>query len=72
MIEADRHYLKDCLKNYHFDVAIDTGYTVKDINFLLDASNGYGSYVFISSSVVYPEYIKQLFKEVSRLGENKF
>lgn len=72
LIEADRHNLGDCLKIYDFDAVIDTGYSANDVNLLLNALNGYGNYVFISSSAVYPEYEKQPFKENSQLGENKF
>ncbi len=72
LIEADRHNLQDCLQEHYFDAVIDTGYTGKDVNLLLDALNEYGKYVFISSSAVYPEYVKQPFREDSELGENKF
>lgn len=71
LIEADRHNLKDGLQKHYFDVIIDTGYTAEDVNSLLDALNEYGKYVFISSSAVYPEYVKQPFCENSELGENK-
>ncbi len=71
LIEADRHNLKDGLQKHYFDVIIDTGYTAEDVNSLLDALNEYGKYVFISSSAVYPEYVKQPFRESSELGENK-
>lgn len=62
----------DCLKIYDFDAVIDTGYSANDVNLLLNALNGYGNYVLISSSAVYPEYEKQPFKENSQLGENRF
>lgn len=72
LIEADRHNLGDCLKIYDFGAVIDTGYSANDVNLLLNALNGYGNYVLISSSAVYPEYEKQPFKENSQLGENRF
>ncbi|MGN0452816.1 MAG: NAD-dependent epimerase/dehydratase family protein [Ruminococcus sp.] len=72
LIEADRHDLGECLQKYHFDAVIDTGYTAKDVNLLLDALDECEAYVFISSSAVYPEYAKQPFQEYSELNENKF
>lgn len=71
LIEADRFNLKDCLREHYFDLVIDTGYNGEAVNSLLDALNGYGEYVFISSSAVYPEYVKQPFRENSELGVNK-
>ncbi|MGN0489766.1 MAG: NAD-dependent epimerase/dehydratase family protein [Ruminococcus sp.] len=71
LIEADRHNLGDCLQKLYFDAVIDTGYTAEDVNLLLDALNGYGKYVFISSSAVYPDDTKKPFQENSKLGENK-
>lgn len=71
LIEADRHELGDRLQKYSFDLVIDTGYTAEDVNTLLDALNGYGAYVLISSSAVYPEYEKQPFRENTSLSENK-
>jgi len=72
LIEADRHDLGEMLKEYQFDVVIDTAYTANDVELLLDALGSYGDYVLISSSAVYPEYESQPFKESSVLGTNKY
>ncbi len=70
LIQADRHALGDALRGYHFDVVIDTAYTAEDVNTLLDALDGCGEYVLISSSAVYPEYAPQPFREDTSLAEN--
>ena len=70
LIQADRHALGDKLRGHHFDAVIDTGYTAEDVNLLLDALDGCGEYVFISSSAVYPEDAPQPFREDTPLGEN--
>ena len=72
LIEADRHNLGNKLKDYSFDVVIDTGYTAKDVELLLDALGDYKDYIFISSSAVYPEYAPQPFVEDSETAVNKF
>lgn len=72
LIEADRHNLGNILQDYCFDVVIDTGYTAKDIEILLDALGDYKDYIFISSSAVYPEYAPQPFTEYTEPGVNKF
>ena len=73
LIEADRHDLKDISCDQHFDVILDvTVYNEQDIHDLLDSKIRFDQYIFISSSVVYPEDEKQPFKETSRLSENKF
>ena len=56
LIEADRHHLGEILREFYFDVVIDTGYTADHVNLVLDALGSYGEFVFISSSAVYPEY----------------
>lgn len=70
LIQADRHALGNVLRERHFDVVIDTGYTAADVNALLDAIGNCGEYVFISSSAVYPEYEVQPFREGTPLAEN--
>jgi len=70
LIQADRHALGDALRGHHFDVVIDTAYTAADVNELLDALDGYGAYVLISSSAVYPQWGTQPFREDGPLGEN--
>ena len=70
LIEADRHNLGETLKEFHFDVIIDTAYTENDVSLLLDAVGSYNDYIFISSSAVYPEYGVQPFKEQSQLALN--
>lgn len=72
LIEADRHHLGEILREFHFDIVIDTGYTSEDVNLLLDALGSYGDYVFISSSAVYSEYLKLPFAEEAQLGPNKY
>ena len=72
LIEADRHNLSDELREYDFDVVVDTAYTAKDVTRLMDALGGYKEYILISSSAVYPEYAPQPFIEGAEIGENKF
>ena len=72
LIEADRHELGDKLKDYHFNLVIDTAYTARDVEMLLDALGTYEDYVFISSSAVYPEYGVQPFKEENKVAVNKY
>lgn len=72
LIEADRHELGDKLKDYHFDLVIDTAYTARDVEMLLDAMGTYDDYVLISSSAVYPEYGMQPFKEEDKVAVNKY
>lgn len=72
LIEADRHELGDKLKDYHFDLVIDTAYAARDVEMLLDALGTYDDYVFISSSAVYPEYGVQPFKEEDKVAVNKY
>lgn len=72
LIEADRHNLGDVLKEYSFDIVIDTAYTSNDVELLLDALGEYGEYILISSSAVYPEYAPQPFSEDTPLSVNKY
>ena len=67
LIEADRYHLGDRLRDLHFDVVIDTGYTAKEVELLLDALGSYENYVFISSSAVYPDNLPQPFAEETLL-----
>lgn len=53
LIEADRHNSGDILRNYHFNVIIDTAYCSKDIDLLLHSLSSYDDYILISSSAVY-------------------
>lgn len=71
LIEADRHNLGDALREYHFDIVIDTAYSAKDVEALLDALGSYQDYFLISSSAVYPEYAPQPFKESTPPAVNK-
>lgn len=73
LIEADRHNLKNQLKNIHFDVVLDvTAYSERDISDLLNGLGSFDEYIMISSSAVYPETEMQPFKEEGNLSENKF
>lgn len=73
LIKCDRHELGDLLKEQSFDAVLDiTSYNADDITALLDVLGSFGTYIFISSSAVYPETGTQPFKEESELAENKF
>lgn len=72
LIEADRHNLGEILREYWFDIVIDTAYTSNDVELLLDALGKYEDYFLISSSAVYPEYAPQPFKENFTLDVNKY
>ncbi len=72
LIEADRHSLGEKLRSHTFDTVIDTAYTAKDVNALLDALGTYQNYVLISSSAVYPEYAPQPFKEDTVTAVNQY
>ena len=71
LIEGDRHDLGEKLRGYHFDVVLDTAYTSDDVNALLDALDGFGEYILISSSAVYPETAALPFTEETAVGPNK-
>ncbi len=71
LIKADRHDLGDTLKRYGFDAVLDiTAYNKKDVSDLVDALGDFGSYIFISSSAVYPETLPQPFNETDKTGYN--
>lgn len=73
LINCDRRKIDGRLKTYKFDAVIDvTAYKDEDINTLLDNLDGFDSYIMISSSAVYPETLKQPFKESDKCGVNKF
>lgn len=72
LILADRHDLGNCLRDFHFDVVIDTAYTSNDVESLMDALGSYDDYILISSSAVYPEYCPQPFMEEEKPGVNKY
>ncbi len=72
LIRADRHNLGEVLRNYCFDIVIDTAYTASDVEMLIDALGDYKDYILISSSAVYPEYAPQPFKEDTSLAVNKY
>ena len=73
LIKCDRHEPGGLLKEHSFDAVLDiTSYNAGDINALLDGLGSFGTYIFISSSAVYPETETQPFKEDSKLSENKY
>ncbi len=72
LIQADRHNLGEILRDYDFDVVIDTAYNSNDVELLLEALGNYEQYILISSSAVYPEYAQQPFHENTTLGINKY
>ncbi len=72
LIQADRHNLGETLRDFQFDVVIDTAYNSHDVETLLNALGGYNDYILISSSAVYPETALQPFTESTPLAINKF
>lgn len=72
LIEADRHQLGEILRDYSFDVIIDTAYNAEDVETLLNAVGDYKDYILISSSAVYPEYTVLPFKEEAEVAINKY
>ncbi len=73
LLEADRHDYKDILKGHYFDAVLDvTAYTAEDVKDLLAGLEGFGKYIMISSSAVYPETNVQPFTEEQCVGLNKF
>lgn len=71
LIQADRHKLEDVLKDHKFDAVLDIcAYNGKDVGDLLDALGGFGCYILISSSAVYPETMAQPFREDQLVGTN--
>ena len=70
-IKADRHALGDTLKEYSFDAVLDiTSYNADDVSCLHKALSSYGTYIFLSSSAVYPETLSQPFREDQECGAN--
>ena len=70
-IKADRHKLKDTLKDYKFDAVLDIcAYNGKDVSKLVNALGEFGTYILVSSSAVYPETMAQPFREDQMLGTN--
>lgn len=73
LIEGDRHNLGETLRGRYFDIVLGiTAYTGEDVSGLLDALDGFGEYILIISSAVYPEYAVQPFREQTELAINKF
>lgn len=73
LLKGDRHQLYSLLKGIYFDAVLDiTAYNAADIVDLCDALDGFGQYIMISSSAVYPEYEKMPLQENAQKGENKF
>ncbi|MBQ7766903.1 MAG: NAD-dependent epimerase/dehydratase family protein [Lachnospiraceae bacterium] len=73
LLEADRHNCKEVLKGHYFDAVLDvTAYTAEDVKDLLAGLEGFGQYIMISSSAVYPEKNSQPFTEGQSVGLNKF
>ena len=72
LIEPDRHALGEALRGLSFDVVIDTAYSARDVDLLMEALEHYGQYVLISSSADYPEYAPQPFCEDTVLGHNRY
>lgn len=71
LIKADRHKLGDTLKDHKFDAVLDIcAYNGKDVTKLVNALGGFGTYILISSSAVYPETMAQPFREDQMLGTN--
>lgn len=71
LINRERHDLGNSLKNIAFDLVIDvTSYNETDVKDLLNALGDFGEYIMISSSAVYPETLKQPFKEIYECGFN--
>ncbi len=68
---ADRRSLGGVLKGHSFDAVLDvTSYTENDVSTLFDALGDFGSYIFVSSSAVYPETLPQPFREDMECGPN--
>lgn len=71
LIDCDRTDLGDKLKNLHFDVVLDvTAYTKEHIETLLTSLHSFDTYIFVSSSAVYPETNQQPFCEEQECGVN--
>lgn len=71
LIKCDRHDLGDTLKKYSFDAVLDvTAYDRDDVKDLVEALGEFGTYIFVSSSAVYPETLPQPFNEAQECGAN--
>ena len=71
LIQCDRHALGDTLKKYDFDAVLDvTAYDREDVEDLIQGLGKYGTYIFVSSSAVYPETLPQPFNEQQECGAN--
>lgn len=71
LIKCDRMNLREKLRGMRFDVILDiTAYTEEHINALLNSGVDFDSYIFISSSAVYPETNPQPFTESQPCGKN--
>jgi len=71
LIEADRRNLDGILKPGYFDAVLDiTAYNKRDIKSLLDGLGGFGQYIMVSSSAVYPETLPRPFQEDMPIGAN--
>lgn len=71
LIEADRKQLGGRLKDMYFDAVLDiTTYNAGDVDSLLNGLGGFGDYILLSSSAVYPESTPQPFSEDAETGEN--
>lgn len=72
LIEGDRNSMGDRLKDYAFDAVLDiTAYTKSDVENLVNALGSFGDYILISSSAVYPETLRQPFREAQTCGPNR-
>lgn len=72
LLKGDRHSLGNLIRGISFDAVLDiTSYNDTDINDLLDGLGSFGTYIFISSSAVYPETGKQPFREDDDIAPNK-
>lgn len=71
LINSARDDIGDKLKNMSFDVVFDiTSYTKEDAEYLIEALDEIKQYIFISSSAVYPDHLKQPFNENQNGGYN--
>lgn len=71
VICCDRMELGDKLSGRHFDAILDiTAYTEEHVRALIESGVTYDSYIFISSSAVYPETNPQPFSEEQPCGYN--
>ncbi len=70
-LKGDRNTLGNLLKEHRFDAVLDiTAYTGEDVRNLVNGLGGFGEYILISSSAVYPESTEKPFREESPIGYN--